>query len=632
MVGQRALPAPSSGLGLGSLTPASDEREAAERFLRRHAAPPDSLFEPRRGGAAAQSCSDAAHHHRLRGARHLEANRPAAAVSALRQATELNPGDAAAHHLLGLALLRSGRCSEATVSLRLSAALQDSPATQCDLGVALHRQGLDDEAIAAYRRAIELAAEIAPELAPELAPALAEAHASLGDLLQSAGEDEDAAAAFRASAAAAPGTPRSRLNFAKALILENRFVEAAAELQQGLLLDPGDDLLHKFLGDAFARQGRFEQAVASFDRSLSFNPRQVAAHFAAAEARRFTATDRPRLARMRAALEQPGLDDQDRVMLHFAIGKALDDLGEYREAMAHFDTAHRIENDGERPAGKFDGAAFSADIDRLIRRFNPEFWAGRRGFGRDDDTPLLIVGMPRSGTTLVEQIVSSHPSIAAGGELPFWVKRAASWGGIEASHLTEREAHDTSAAYLSLLRRIAPDAARVTDKLPFNLLCLGLIHLMLPKARIIQCRRHPVDTCLSMYFTRFRQTVRFASDKADLAVAYRHYARLMDHWLSALPPDRLLQVEYEELIADREAATRRVIAFAGLGWDDACLYPEHNRRAVTTASLWQARQPVYRTSVERWRHYEPWIGELRRLLPGQAADGRVSTQSSGPAA
>ncbi|MBV8119330.1 MAG: sulfotransferase, partial [Alphaproteobacteria bacterium] len=173
--------------------------------------------------------------------------------------------------------------------------------------------------------------------------------------------------------------------------------------------------------------------------------------------------------------------------------------------------------------------------------------------------------------------------------------------------------------YLGLLRRDAPDAARVTDKMPLNLRYLGLIHRLLPKARIIQCRRHPVDTCLSMYFTHFGQTAAFGSDKAALAAAYRQYARLMDHWCEVLPPDRFFEVEYERLVDDREAVTRQLVAFTGLEWDEACLQPEQNPRPVFTASLWQARQPVYATSVARWRHYQAWLGELRQLLTSEDA-------------
>jgi hypothetical protein len=206
----------------------------------------------------------------------------------------------------------------------------------------------------------------------------------------------------------------------------------------------------------------------------------------------------------------------------------------------------------------------------------------------------------------VEQIVSSHPSVAAGGELTFWSDQRAMAVATDAvSRL--------GADYLALLRRIGPNAGRVTDKNPFNFLHLGAIGRALPGARFIHVRRDPIDTCLSIYFTRFATSQPFAYDRSDLVFYYRQYERLIAHWRALLPGERLLEIDYESLIADRESLTRRMIAFCGLPWDDACLAPESNRRLVRTASVWQARQPVYRTSVERWRRYEPWLGELRQL-------------------
>jgi Sulfotransferase family len=193
----------------------------------------------------------------------------------------------------------------------------------------------------------------------------------------------------------------------------------------------------------------------------------------------------------------------------------------------------------------------------------------------------------------------------------------------KSTYLTPEVGRALAQQYLVLLRRVAPSSARVTDKLPFNLLCLGVIHLLLPNARVVQCRRHPVDTCLSIYFTRFTQSLSFVSDKGDLVVAYRQYARLMDHWRQVLPPERLLEVDYERLVAEPEAVTRELIAFTGLAWDDRCLRPQDNPLPVMTASLWQARQPVYATSVERWRRYEPWLGELRQLLNRPDGDDGV---------
>ena len=592
---------------LGPLTEVSALRETAEQFIRLQSAPPAARTLT--GGASVArhrvtpDRSAAARRYRERGIRLVEAGRPSAAIPAFRRAIELDPGEAASHHALGRALLSLHRLAEAAASLSLATTLRDDAAAYHDLGVALQRQDLRVEATAAYRRAVELA------------PELAEAHAALGKLLSLADDAEAAARCFRRAAAADPDPVAARLNLAKACMLEANFSESETQLRQALACEPQNDLLTKCLGDVLARQGRFDEAAEAFDRTLELNPRHVAAHFAIIEARKCTEADRPRLGPMLAALDDPGLGAGDRLQLHFAIGKLLDDLGDYAEAMRHFDIAN------QRRRAAFDRVEFSACVDRLERRFTPGFFAANSAFGRDDDAPLMIVGLPRSGTTLVEQIVSSHPRVAAGGELPFWVKRAGPWGIAEATYLSTETAHDLAGEYLAQLRRIGPTATRITDKQPFNLLNLGIIHLLLPKARIIQCRRHPVDTCLSIYFTNFTQVIGFATDKADLSDAYELYARLMDHWRAVLPSDRLLEVHYEELIADREAVTRRMIAFSGLDWSDSCLQPERNNRAVVTASLWQARQPVYATSVERWRHYEPWLGELRRLLPAGRAGG-----------
>jgi tetratricopeptide (TPR) repeat protein len=371
--------------------------------------------------------------------------------------------------------------------------------------------------------------------------------------------------------------------------------------------------LAKTLGDALARQGRFAEAITAFDRALALDPCQIGAHFAAIEAKKCTAADRPRLAHIRRLLAQMGLEE-DREVLHFAAGKLLDDLGDYNAAMQHFEAANEI----RRRKAVFDRGALATDVDQLIQRFTPEFFAANHAFGVADETPLLIVGMPRSGTTLVEQILSCHPQIGAGGELTFWVRTASAPAALQAKYLNADNGRATAQQYLSQLRRIASSALRITDKLPFNLLRVGLIHLLLPKARFIRCRRHPVDTCLSIYFTRFTQSLAYVSDKRDLAAAYREYERLMDHWCSVLPAECFFEVEYERLVADREAVTRELIAFTGLAWDERCLQPERNPRPVLTASLWQARQPVYLSSVARWRNYEPWLGALRQLF--QASD------------
>jgi len=587
------------------LTQARRDREALERFRRMQSGLPADLFRNdgasgSRRDAAPRRQTIAAERHRRRGMQLLEAGRLAAAIATLRRATELDPRDAEAHSMLGRALLHSGRFTEAAASLRLAITLKDDlAAAHRDLAAALDRQGLDLDATAAYREAVRVD------------PHWAEGHRRLAELLEAVDDFEQAAQSLRRAAAAAPDTPTGRMHAVGALILEGEYGEAEAKLRQAILLDPDNDLLHRLLGDLLAKQGRFQEAIAACDHALAINPLQGPAHLIAVQAGKCTEVDRPRLEQMLAILEDARLDDEGRVFVHFAIGKLLDDLGDYRGAMQHFDEGNGI----KRRTLTFDRELSSAQVDRLVQRFTPAFCAANADFAVGDETPLLIVGMPRSGTTLVEQILSRHPQIAAGGELLFWNRRAIAYGVSSATYLTAESGRALAGDYLALLRRIAPSAARVTDKLPLNLFRLGLIHLLLPKARIIHCRRHPVDTCLSMYFNHFKAKFEFACDKADLAFAYRLYARLMDHWRVVLPADRFFEVDYEVLITDREPVTRGLVAFTGLDWHGACLTPERNRRTVATSSLWQVRQPVYATSIERWRRYEPWLGELRQLLP-----------------
>jgi hypothetical protein len=278
--------------------------------------------------------------------------------------------------------------------------------------------------------------------------------------------------------------------------------------------------------------------------------------------------------------------------------------------MRGFDAADALRN----AAMPFDIAGFDAQITRMIGRMTPNFFARAASWGCDDPTPVLIVGMPRSGTTLVEQIVSSHPDVAGGGELNFWNTRGPAWaqlapGGDGTAFLSQ-----ASADYLGVLRAIGPKAARVTDKMPFNFLWAGLIHLAFPRDTIIHCRRSAIDTALSIHQTHFNPHLAFPTGGAALVAYFESYRRLTAHWRRVLPPDRFIDVSYETLTSTPEPEIRRTIAAIGLPWHVACLHPERNTRAVKTPSKWQTRQPIYRDSVDRWRRYEPWLGALRALL------------------
>ena len=593
------------GPNLGQLTEAAEIRAMAENHREIQSGLQAYLFNKKCDasfGRVPRSPAQlmAAERHRQLGMSLLQSGKFAAAITALRRATTLNPEDVLAHHALGQAYLHSGHFAEAAVSLQLAVILKDDLANaHLDLAAALGALARDREAVAACRQAVKLA------------PQSARGHHLLGELLETTGEVEEAALSFRLSANCVPETSESRLDLARALLLERNVAEAEACLRGAIVLDPGSDELYRALGDLLAAEGRFDEAVEACDRALSLNPLQVPAHLLTVRVKKCTESDRPRLARMLSTFRRSGVTDAHRLFLHFAIGKMLDDLGDYCGAMRHFDAANKIKSRSTR----FDRAALVSAVDRRIEQFTSAFFAANTAFGLNDETPVIIVGMPRSGTTLLEQIVSSHPMISAGEELFFWFNRARSPGVALATSLTPEAGSRLAQEYVALLRRIGPAAARVTDKQTFNFQQLGLIYLVLPKARIIHCRRNPIDTCLSMYSTYFKGRLEFVSDKADLGFAYKQYLKIMQHWREVLPSDRLLEVDYKDLVADREMATRRLIDFCGLDWDDNCLQPERNERLVSTASVWQARQPVFATSLERWRRYEPWIGELRQLLP-----------------
>ena len=529
----------------------------------------------------------------------LRAGRPADALAPLRDAARLNPFNPLIQHDLGLACLEVGRISDAVGALQRAVASNPRYTdAYFRLGIALEKLGDIAGAVVAYDRATKLL------------PSLTEAWFRAGALVYTVGYLDEAIGCFRRAAATGGKSSFGRLGMARALLIENRNREAEQVLRRMLVRDPGDAMAHDLLGNLLSEFGRFDEARECFQRAIAISPLLAGSYYELVRCRPVTSDDDGLLQRMKAALNTPGLEAAQRLRLHLAIGKAADDLGNYALAMQHFDEADAV----RRGLASFDPAAFSAELDRLIARCTPEWIARAIQIGSSDASPVLIIGMPRSGTTLVEQIVSAHPQAGAGDELTFWNERGATWlrSGTEANE-TEFLAK-AAADYLRVFRMVAPKAARVTDKMPFNFLWAGLIHMAFPRATFIHCRRSAVDTALSIHQTHFRPSLAFPTGGADLVAYFRSYQRLMDHWRKVLPPDRLVEVDYEELTRKPDPIIRRIIAACGLPWNDACLRPESNPRAVRTPSKWQARQPIYRDSVGRWRRYEPLLGPLRALV------------------
>ena len=499
---------------------------------------------------------------------HGDAGRWADAASTLLEFVWLKPDSAEAYRNLGVACLTLGRTAEAAANLRRAVDLRPGDQSALEqLASALLLLGREPEALLAYRR------------------------------LSRKADD-----------------PVERRHYlAQALAMEGKPEEAEKELRRLLAQAPQHGAARRLLARLLSERGELNEAAGHLQEAVETLP---TAFMQLTSVKHMTEADRPLVERIRALVERPAIDATARIQLHFGLGKAFDDLGDFAEAMRHYDTANRLRAVSER----LERGALVARYNRIIGSFSAEaldrLAKSRLKSARPhDETPVFIVGMPRSGTTLVEQILSSHPGVAAGGELTFWADRFRGWDSSKIDTVEAGMLAKAAADYRAQLHDIGHGAVRVTDKRPRNFEALGLIRLALPEAHIIHCRRNPIDTCLSIFFTNFGPHQEYSWDRGDLAFAYRQYERLMEHWGRVLPPDRFTEVEYKSLIADREAETRRLLAFCGLDWDEACLAPERNRRVVRTASLWQARQPVYTTSVERWRRYEPWLGELRELLP-----------------
>jgi hypothetical protein len=284
-------------------------------------------------------------------------------------------------------------------------------------------------------------------------------------------------------------------------------------------------------------------------------------------------------------------------------------LGDHAAALVAFDSADEL----RRRLAAFDLGRFEALAARIIGDFPASRIVASAQSGDVEPRPIFIVGMPRSGTTLCEQILSNHPKTFGAGELPFWDARGRR---LDAAGELAADAGVVEAAreYLDILRGLAPGAECVTDKMPFNFLWVGLIARALPGATIIHMRRSPIDTALSIHQTYFSPRIGFPTGGAELVGYYRAYERLMAHWRAALPKGRLVEVDYEALTSDPEPQVRRMLDAVGLDWDAACLHPEDNARVVRTPSKWQAKQPINRGSVGRWRRYEPWLGPLAELV------------------
>jgi hypothetical protein len=309
------------------------------------------------------------------------------------------------------------------------------------------------------------------------------------------------------------------------------------------------------------------------------------------------------------------------------LGKFFDDVKQYQPAFENYRQANELT---KRGGLRYDAEKLQGHVEHIIESFDAAAIRAKQAHGDSSQRPVFIVGMPRSGTSLTEQILASHPAVFGAGELTYW---DGSYGAYQAG---QREGAADAAvipniarAYLERLTQLSGDALRVIDKMPPNFMNLGLIHAAFPKARIIHMQRHPIDTCLSIYFQYFLNAHPYANDLQNLAHYYAEYLRIMAHWRRSIPATALLEVPYEGLIAEQEVWSRRMVEFVGLPWDPKCLDFHQTDRVVITTSKWQVRQKIHSASAGRWKHYEKFVGPLERLvsLSGPAASEEAAGRS-----
>jgi len=476
-----------------------------------------------------------------------------------------------------------------------------------------------------------------------LRPRDAEAHQALGVALCKAGRFQDAEICFTRAIGINPKLPVAHANLGNALRVTGRLEKAENSLRRALKLRPSDEAIRTNLGTTLQSQGRSQEAKAQFAKVLKTMPRNVDAlvgigriaaiegNFAQAETylkralevdpdmpsawaslvglRKMTPGDAAWLSRVKE-IAGSDLDPVNEANLRYAMGKYHDDVEEFDAAFENFQRANKLMKGLVR---EYPREAHENFIDDLMRVYTRDIVTRARSGGSDSTLPVLVVGMPRSGTSLVEQIIASHPAAQGAGELTFWTgavrdHEAAIRQGLLDESTRKKLAHE----YLKVLGRDT-HAQRIVDKAPANTEYLGLIHSVFPNARIIHMQRDPIDTCLSCYFQQFSTALNFTFDLSDLVHYYRQFHRIMAHWRAVLPEGTILDVPYEQLVADQETWTRRIIDFLGLPWDERCLSFHTTSRSVATASAWQVRQKIYRGSVARWRSYARHIGPLQEL-------------------
>jgi tetratricopeptide (TPR) repeat protein len=604
------------------------------------------------------------------------------AMVALRRAVSLDPNSSQALNNLGILhydrrdFEEAVRCYEQAISLKSS-----YPEAHNNLGNALRALGKSDEALEHYQRALLLRenyaeaynnmaailrdrdqvaeAEHAYRRAISLKRHYLEAYGNLASLLVEQDRGDEALRVLGDALEINSNHVPTLLQVARTQLSKGNYTQAEHACRLAIEQDPNSAEAHAVLGEVFHETDRFPEALASFEtaltlkpdfseannyygiclksvgrleeardqllKTLEMNPQAYGCYANLADMETFTA-DHPHFLAMEAIMREASDPMSERYMaLHFGLGKAYEDLGDYDKAFSHFQTGATL----KRATLNYQESEAFAFFDSIRDTFNADFFANRPFEGNPSSLPVFIIGMPRSGSTLVEQILSSHPQAYGAGEIKEFTRRLSGLRSRFPSlpkypHIATKmnQAHYKIVAdgYLDAMRNYSAASSRVSDKLLTNYYFAGMLHVMFPNAKFIHTRRNPVDTCLSAYTKLFKDDMPHSYDFGELGRYYKKYEELMAHWDKMLPPGVMMTVVYEEIVENLETSARELLDFVGLTWDPACLSFHESSRPIKTASVVQVRKPVYKTSIEKWRRYGSRLQPLLDALGYDAKD------------
>jgi len=532
------------------------------------------------------------------------------AIEYMEKLINLSPNNAQAYYVLGHSMQEKEQLDEAILyyqkALQLNPNLADA---YYNLGSVFQDKERYDEAVSCYQRAMQIN------------PTDIDACYNLGRVLQEKEQLDEAILYYQKALQLNPNLADAYNNIGIILQEKEQLNEALSCFQKALQLNPNSFEVYNNIGNVYIVQGRLNEGISCFKKALRLKPNYTEALLNLVRNQNLSYDESKELFKLTEELIKQDMSKNDSIHIYFAMGKLCFNLKMFTESFEYY----RLGNMLKREQVRFNIDSLVDILSRTKETFSADFIECRKSWGSNSEMPIFIFGMPRSGTTLVEQIIASHPNVYGGGELQFFNRMDQKLASIFKvnerypeclNFLDDQTAYDVAELYIKEIRKLAgpsKDYTRITDKNPYNFLHLGLISLLFPKTSFIHCQRHPLDTCISIYFQNFSTGNHFAYDLSELGQYYREYLKLMNHWRKVLPVN-IFELKYEDIVQQQEEVSRKLIEFCGLEWDSACLDFHKKDRPVFTASNWQVRQPIYTTSCGRWQNYEQFLDPLKELL------------------